>query len=59
MIKIIENVDYYIENNKYVFTAHFLLRRGYCCKNNCRHCPYKENARVSQLAEESVLEIDS
>ncbi len=33
--------DYYIENNNYVFTEQFLLRRGYCCKSNCRHCPYK------------------
>ncbi|MCE2957825.1 MAG: DUF5522 domain-containing protein [Flammeovirgaceae bacterium] len=24
-----------------VFTEHFHLRRGYCCKNKCRHCPYK------------------
>lgn len=33
--------DYYIENGFYVFTEQFLLRRGYCCHNNCRHCPYK------------------
>ena len=25
-----------------VFTAHFLLKRGYCCNSGCRHCPYKE-----------------
>lgn len=33
--------DFYIENGLYVFTEQFLLRRGYCCKNNCRHCPYQ------------------
>lgn len=38
--KFIENVDFYIENGKYVFTAKYLLERGYCCKNGCRHCPY-------------------
>ena len=21
----------------------FLLNRGYCCKNNCLNCPWKEN----------------
>ncbi|MGW8121082.1 MULTISPECIES: DUF5522 domain-containing protein [Roseivirga] len=23
-----------------VFTAKYHLKRGYCCKNGCRHCPY-------------------
>jgi hypothetical protein len=23
-----------------VFTAKYLLRRGYCCGSGCRHCPY-------------------
>lgn len=33
--------DYYIENGNWVFTSDFLKNRGYCCSNNCRHCPYK------------------
>ena len=24
----------------YVATRGFLMRRGYCCANRCRHCPY-------------------
>jgi hypothetical protein len=24
-----------------VFTAAYLLRRGMCCGNGCRHCPYQ------------------
>lgn len=33
--------DFYIdENGFFVFTREFHLRRGFCCKNNCRHCPY-------------------
>ena len=32
--------DYYIENGAWVFTASYLKRRGYCCGNGCRHCPY-------------------
>jgi hypothetical protein len=33
--------DYYLEQGKYVFTSHFLRKRGHCCASGCRHCPYK------------------
>lgn len=36
-----EGEDFYVENGLYVFTAKYLLARGYCCNNGCRHCPYK------------------
>jgi hypothetical protein len=33
--------DYYVDpDGRYVFTAAYLLARGYCCGNACRHCPY-------------------
>ena len=32
--------DYTIEQGRLVFTAEYLLRRGTCCGNGCRHCPY-------------------
>lgn len=35
-----EEKDYYFENGFMVFTASYLRRRGYCCGNGCRHCPY-------------------
>ncbi|MDX2004124.1 MAG: DUF5522 domain-containing protein [Meiothermus sp.] len=35
-----ENVDYYMENDLYVFTGAYHLKRGYCCGSRCRHCPY-------------------
>lgn len=35
-----EEKDYYIERGAMVFTASYLKRRGYCCGNGCRHCPY-------------------
>jgi hypothetical protein len=31
---------YYMENGLMVFTEAYHLKRGYCCKNRCRHCPY-------------------
>lgn len=45
------NEDYYIENGLVVFTAAYHLKRGHCCKNGCRHCPYgfkKGNAKPEQ-----------
>jgi hypothetical protein len=40
--KLIENEDFYIENNLFVLTEQFLKARGFCCQNGCRHCPYKQ-----------------
>jgi hypothetical protein len=34
------NEDFYMENGNVVFTAAYHLKRGTCCKNGCRHCPY-------------------
>jgi len=34
--------DYYFdENGLMVLTAKYLLKRGNCCGNGCRHCPYE------------------
>jgi hypothetical protein len=41
---LVEGEDYYFEGEAIVFTALYHLRRGYCCENNCRHCPYGEAA---------------
>lgn len=38
--EIIEGIDYYLESGNYVFTKWYHLKRGYCCKSGCRHCPY-------------------
>lgn len=38
--KLLEGIDFYIENDYVVFTEKFLKNRGYCCKSGCRHCPY-------------------
>lgn len=37
----IEYIDYTTENGYCVFSAWYHLKRGTCCNNNCRHCPYK------------------
>jgi iron complex transport system substrate-binding protein len=35
-----EGKDYLLENGAMVFTSSYLERRGYCCDNGCRNCPY-------------------
>jgi hypothetical protein len=37
---LVEGVDYYVENGRWVFTEKYLRDRGYCCESGCRHCPY-------------------
>ena len=32
--------DYYYEKGYIVMTEKYHLKRGYCCKNSCKHCPY-------------------
>jgi Family of unknown function (DUF5522) len=40
-----EGIDFYLENGYRVMTEHFLIKRGYCCSNGCRHCPYWPKAQ--------------
>jgi len=49
--KLIEGKDYYVEAGLFVFTSKYLQDRGYCCKSNCRHCPYgfaKQKEKVNK-----------
>lgn len=34
--------DFYYEGPYLVVTAAYHLKRGFCCKSNCRHCPYRD-----------------
>ena len=36
-----EGRDFYFDDKGYiVFTKHYLLQKGSCCGNGCRHCPF-------------------
>lgn len=36
--------DYYFtDDGLMVFTKEYHLKRGFCCKNNCRHCPWNKS----------------
>ena len=39
---LVEGEDFYYENGLMVFTAKYLLKRGYCCGSGCRECPWGE-----------------
>lgn len=38
----VEVDDYYVDkvSGLLVFTEKYHIKRGYCCKSGCRHCPY-------------------
>ena len=38
--RLVENIDYTVDAGMYVFSRWYLLKRGYCCRNGCRNCPY-------------------
>ncbi len=44
--RFVEGVDYYFEDGLLVMTAHYLTKRGYCCHNDCRNCPYRDGGEL-------------
>ncbi|GAA0875010.1 hypothetical protein GCM10009118_14180 [Wandonia haliotis] len=48
--KQLDDEDYYLSEEGYiVFKAAYHLKRGYCCKSGCRHCPYGYNKKTGQI----------
>ena len=36
--------EFYLNEQGYrVFTKKYHIKRGYCCKSGCKHCPYGYN----------------
>lgn len=46
---LVEGEHYYWEGDLFVFTAKYLLARGYCCKSGCRHCPYGYTKGINKV----------
>lgn len=40
---------YYSEEGYIVFTEKYHLKRGYCCKSGCKHCPYGYNKKTGLI----------
>ena len=48
--KLIECEDFYYTPEGYkCFTEKYHLKRGYCCKSDCRHCPYGFDKKTGDL----------
>jgi hypothetical protein len=42
--------DYYLSEEGFiVFTEKYHLKRGYCCKSGCKHCPYGFDKKTGQV----------
>lgn len=47
--------DYYISEEGYiVFTQQYHLKRGYCCKSGCKHCPYGYDKKTDSFKKKSI-----
>jgi hypothetical protein len=53
-----DNILYYIENGLIVFTEAYHLKRGYCCKSGCRHCPYDRKSSNTRGPEPDRQDVD-
>ena len=40
-----------------VFTEEYHLKRGYCCKSNCLHCPYDETQENIEFQDDTFQTI--
>ncbi|HJY64120.1 MAG TPA: DUF5522 domain-containing protein, partial [Ignavibacteria bacterium] len=42
--------DFYKTEEGYiVFTEKYHLKRGFCCQNGCKHCPYGFNIKTGKF----------
>ena len=55
---LVEGMDYTVEGGRWVFTAAYLLRRGYCCESGCRHCPYRRSPEGGDHGPEPAVGVE-
>ena len=42
--------DFYKSPEGYIiFTEKYHLKRGYCCKSGCKHCPYGYDKKTGRI----------
>lgn len=47
------NEDFYYNEAGYkVFTEKYHLKRGYCCKSGCKHCPYGYDKKTDRFVKQ-------
>lgn len=43
--ELIEGIDFYFNENGFVvLTENYHIKKGYCCGNGCKHCPFEYEA---------------
>jgi len=48
--------DFYLNEQGYrVFTEEYHIKRGYCCKSGCKHCPYGSTKIQILLSNSSLV----
>lgn len=53
--KQLEPEDFYKSPEGYIiFTEKYHLKRGYCCKSGCKHCPYGYNKKTGVIDKGNV-----
>lgn len=53
----LEPEDFYFGEGGYIiFTEKYLLKRGYCCQNACKHCPYGFDKKSGQIKKKNKPE---
>lgn len=46
----LEPEDFYKTKEGFiVFTEKYHLKRGYCCKSGCKHCPYGYDKKTGRI----------
>jgi Family of unknown function (DUF5522) len=50
-----DEIFYVNEDGLYVFTAEYLLNRGYCCGNGCLHCPFDYKNVIDSVKKEKLI----
>ena len=52
----LEEDDFYLNEQGFkVFTEKYHLKRGYCCKSGCKHCPYGYDKKQIHLTKNSMI----
>jgi hypothetical protein len=47
--------DFYTNKQGYrVFTEKYHLKRGFCCTNGCKHCPYGFDSKTGSIRSRTV-----
>jgi hypothetical protein len=47
----LDDGDFYLEGGLLVLTEQYHRKRGTCCGNGCRHCPYDHIAVPERIVE--------